>query len=126
MFASCMLLTLALSRHIGVPAQYSEVHPSLGFQCDRTPIGPMSAGVFKNNFSDPAAWVARRWWIHGNQSEGVWLEAGGAVGYRHTPVMPYARVGYSIGHTELFAAPLFDSNGGKTHHGLLLGFQIRF
>lgn len=126
MLAECLLLTLALSQHLGTRNDFNEVHPGIGLQCESSPAGPMSAGVYKNSDRDVSVWAAKRWWITGGQEQGAWAELGIVTGYLTAPIQPLIRAGYSVGATEFFAAPLVEEWAGKPRPGLLVGVQFRF
>lgn len=133
MIASCAVLMLALSKHVGSVGEYNEVHPSLGVACEQSPVGAWSGGYYYNSEKDHTVWAALR-----RHAEPVlpgvrpYAELGGVAGYKVAPVLPFARIGAELSvprsrvGLEVFAMPGFESVNGRANFFPLLGVQLRF
>lgn len=132
MISACALLLVAASQHIGSKGDYEELHPSIGVTCEHDELGDFSAGYFRNSEKDDTVWLAKRKYtdIAKSMYGQSFYEYGLVVGYADHPVLPMARVGYSLMSTkhvgaELFMMPGLETNKGKSHMFLVVGAQLK-
>lgn len=132
MIASCALLLVAVSQHIGNEIDYEEFHPAFGVACDSELVGDFSAGYFRNSQRDDTVWAAKRQYL--KTAESPWgrafYELGLALGYNDYPVLPMGRLGYDVMSTkrvgaELFLLPGIEKVNGSTDLFLVLGAQLK-
>ncbi|WP_439150811.1 hypothetical protein [Sulfitobacter sp.] len=109
-----LTLAIAFSHHIGLAADYNEVHPSVRYTRDW-----FIAGAYLNSEGSVSPYVGARYDLGK-----AYIEAGIVGGYEYTAVAPYARAGYEItDHVSVFIAPAYEV---PDRLGVVVGMEFAF
>ena len=97
-----IILALAASAHLGLAAEYNEVHPSIQARFDNGAI----AGVYYNSESALSAYAGLR-----VESKNWFFEGGLVTGYQYAKILPYGRAGYQVTDgMSVFIAPAVEAD----------------
>ena len=108
---NCLGLFLAVSMHVGLEADYNNIHPHA-----RCTVDNKIAGVFYNSEDKASAYVGRQF-----ELDEYWnLELGLVTGYDHGTVVPMVR--YKAG--GLFISPAYERHHGDENYGVVIGWEI--
>ena len=104
-------LFLALSMHVGLEADYNNIHPHA-----RCTVDNSIAGVFYNSEDRVSAYVGKQF-----ELDEYWnIELGLVTGYTSADVLPMVR--YKAGN--LFITPAYEKHNGEKNYGIVLGWEI--
>jgi len=108
---SCLGLFLAVSMHVGLEANYNNIHPHA-----RCTVDNKIAGVYYNSEDRISTYVGREF-----ELDEYWtLELGLVTGYKSEDVLPMIR--YKAG--GLFISPAYEKHNGEENYGVVLGWEI--
>jgi hypothetical protein len=108
---NCLGLFLALSMHVGLEADYNNIHPHA-----RCTVDDNIAGVYYNSEDRISTYVGREF-----ELDEYWtLEIGLVTGYELEDVLPMIR--YKAG--GLFISPAYEKHNGEENYGVVLGWEI--
>ena len=108
---NCLGLFLALSMHVGLEADYNNIHPHA-----RCTVDDNIAGVYYNSEDRISTYVGREF-----ELDEYWtLELGLVTGYKSEDVLPMVR--YKAG--GLFISPAYEKHNGEENYGVVLGWEI--
>ena len=107
---SCIGLFLAVSMHVGLEANYNNIHPHA-----RCTVDNKIAGLYYNSEDRISGYIGREFKLgEGN------LELGMVTGYKAKDILPIAR--YKIG--GLFISPAYEKHNGEENYGVVIGWEI--
>ena len=108
---NCLGLFLALSMHVGLEADYNNIHPHA-----RCTVDNKIAGVYYNSENRISTYVGREF-----ELDEYWtLELGLMTGYESEDVLPMIR--YKAG--GLFISPAYEKHNGEENFGVVIGWEI--
>tara|TARA_X000001382_G_scaffold104855_1_gene79984 strand:- start:174 stop:509 length:336 start_codon:yes stop_codon:yes gene_type:complete len=108
---NCIGLFLALSMHVGLEADYNNIHPHA-----RCTVNNSIAGVYYNSEDRVSAYVGKEF-----ELDEYWnIELGLVTGYRSKDVLPMIR--YKAG--GLFVSPAYEKHNGEENYGVVIGWEI--
>ena len=108
---NCLGLFLAMSLHMGLDANYNNIHPHA-----RCTIDENIAGVFYNSEDRISTYIGRELELNGNWK----LEIGLVTGYKSKDILPMLR--YKAG--GFFLSPAYEKHNGEENYGLVIGWEI--
>jgi hypothetical protein len=108
---NCLGLFLALSIHVGLEADYNNLHPHA-----RCTVDNSIAGVYYNSEDRISAYVGKEFKL----TEKGKLELGLVTGYKSDNVLPMIR--YKAG--TWFISPAYEKHRDKENYGLVIGWEI--
>ncbi len=110
-FMKCIELFLALSMHMGLEADYNQIHPHA-----RCTVENNIAGLYYNSENNVSAYVGRQF-----ELDEYWnIELGLVSGYDHGTVVPMVR--YKAG--SFFLTPAYEKHKGEENWGVVLGWEF--
>lgn len=112
-----IILSIALSTHLGLSGEYNEIHPHIRFE-DKHYIG----GAYYNSEQHLSLYVGRTY-DFGN----IDLEIGLVTGYSAIgDLAPMARITYSMSDQHsVYASPVIEKFNSDTNVGLVLGYEFK-
>jgi hypothetical protein len=108
---NCLGLFLAVSMHMGLEANYNNIHPHA-----RCTIDENIAGVYYNSEDRVSAYIGRQFKLDEYQK----LEIGVVTGYNSEDVLPMVR--YKAG--GFFLAPAYEKHNGEENYGVVIGWEF--
>lgn len=110
-----LILSLAVSTHLGLSQSYNEVHPHIRLTNDK-----YIAGAYYNSVEKMSVYSGIKY-SYGD----IAIEGGVATGYRPHPIAPYGRVTYDyVDNIRLFGTTAFESDGSAARGGIVLGIEF--
>ena len=110
-------LALALSTHLGLSAEYNEIHPHFRLHNDNKIVG-----VYHNSIDNISLYAGHR--IELNEKIGIEIVA--ATGYPIAPIVPFIRTTYDVNNKlKLFTTPVWEGYDNHLNPGILLGIEIK-
>ena len=107
---SCIGLFLAISLHVGLEAEYNQVHPHA-----RCTVENSIAGVYYNSEDNFSAYIGKQIQINSG-----FLEIGLVNGYTTSKVVPMIR----YKKHNFFISPAYEKYQGQENIGLVLGLEF--
>jgi hypothetical protein len=109
-------IAVLLTTHIGLSADYNEIHPNVGMYLDEEK--QVSVGAFLNSENNMSAYVG--WNVE--FSESISADIGLVSGYSQADITPMLRVNYN----NFFVSPSIEIYDGETNPGIVFGIEWRF
>ena len=107
---SCIGLFLALSMHVGLEANYNEIHPHA--RCTK---GNSIAGIFYNSEDNFSAYIGKELLLQKGS-----LETGLVSGYSTSDIIPMIR----YKQNNFFVSPAYEKHDGKGNLGFVIGMEF--
>ena len=108
---SCLGLFFAVSMHVGLEANYNNIHPHA-----RCTVDDKIAGVFYNSEDRVSTYIGREF-----ELDEYWkIELGLVTGYKSRDVLPMVR--YKAG--VFFISPAYEKYNGEKNYGVVIGWEI--
>jgi|TARA_A200000159_G_C7323667_1_gene339949 hypothetical protein len=108
---NCLGLFLAVSMHVGLEANYNNVHPHA-----RCTVDNNIAGVFYNSEDRISTYIGKEF-----ELDEYWnIELGLVTGYKSEDILPMIR--YKAG--GLFVSPAYEKHNGEENYGVVIGWEI--
>jgi hypothetical protein len=107
---SCIGLFLAMSMHIGLEANYNNIHPHA-----RCTVDNKIAGVYYNSEDRVSAYIGKQFELAKGH-----IELGIVSGYTATEMLPMIR----YKQENFFLAPAYEKHNNEENFGLVLGWEI--
>ena len=108
---NCLGLFLALSMHVGLEADYNNVHPHA-----RCTVNDNIAGVYYNSEDRVSAYMGRQFDLDEHRK----IELGLVTGYKSEDILPMIRYKEGV----FFISPAYEKHNGKENYGLVIGWEI--
>lgn len=104
-----IILSIALSSHLGMSGDFNNIHPRITYKTDQDYI----IGTYYNSESQPSVFVGK---IIDYKS--ITVETGLVSGYTGYKIVPMVKANYD----NFFVAPGYANNDA----GLILGYEVKF
>ena len=103
-----LILTVALSAHLGMSGEYNSVHPAITYKKD-----PIIAGVFYNSERQTSVFLGQT-----QQLDNLEITSGVITGYSGNSILPMLKINYN----SFFVAPGY-ANGDA---GVVVGYELQY
>ena len=113
-----VLLSLAMTAHLGLFGDYNNIHPHVRVEFDNT----MVVGSFYNSEEAIGVYIAKNF----ISDEGYFIDLGVVSGYDtvDAPVIPFVRAGKKLNKNyTIFVAPAVEVYDNKTIVGGVIGLE---